>query len=361
MPLLPLAGHEAERDLARRALAAGRLPQILLLTGPNGVGKQRFGLWLAQLLFCTGDGARPCGACQPCQRVAGLSHPDLHWIMPVLRPKATDPEKQVEEVAEAIAAVIEERRSHPLYQAPDGMAGHFVATARMLQRRAALTPVAGSRKVFLVAEADRLVSQEASPEAANALLKLLEEPSANSQFILTAVDPNRLLPTIRSRAVPLRLGRLSNGELKGFIGSHLGLEGSALQERVAAAQGSIGRAISLGEESNKGYRAAEELLRAIGAGAAARSERAMKQGPWAARGDFTAMLDALAMLLAEGGRAASGLALARPMPETLARPRPPQAFVAALGHVAATREAAQGNVNPQLLLATLADDLAEVL
>ncbi|MDH5284077.1 MAG: DNA polymerase III subunit [Gemmatimonadota bacterium] len=361
MPLLPIVGHEAERDRARRACADGRLPQVLLLTGPVGVGKQRFGLWVAQLLFCEAEGSRPCGACQPCQRVLDLTHPDLHWVMPVLSPKASDPEKQVEEVAGAIAAVIAERREQPLYQPADGMWGHFLATARVLQRRAALTPVAGARKVFLVAEANRLVPQEANQEAANALLKLLEEPPANSQFILTAVDPNRLLPTIRSRTVPLRLGRLPDTEVKGFLGAHLGLEGAALQERVAAAQGSIGRAISLGEESDKALRAAAELLRAVSAGAAARSERAMKQGPYAARGEFTAMLDAVAMLLAEGGRAASGAGGTPSVPEMPAGPRTPRAFVEALGRVAKAREAAQGNVNPQLLLATLADDLAEVL
>ena len=87
----------------------------------------------------------------------------------------------------------------------------------------------------------------------------------------------------------------------------------------------------------------------------------MKQGPWQARGDFTAMLDALSMLIADGGRAATGLKSRRPLPEILARPGTLQALVAAQGSVTATREAAQGNVNPQLLLAALADDLAEAL
>jgi DNA polymerase-3 subunit delta' len=290
-----------------------------------------------------------------------LAHPDLHWYIPVVRPKATDPEKQVEELADANAAMVDERRAKPLYQATDGMAGHFMATVRLLQRRAALTPAMGRRKVFLVAEADRLVSQEASKEAANALLKLLEEPPADSQFILTVVNPNRLLPTMRSRAVPMRLSRLSDREVGSFLETHLELEAPALRERVAEAQGSIGQAIALGAESAKAYRAAEELLRAVEAGPASRSERAMKQGPWQARGDFTAMLDALSVLIAEGGHAVTGLETRRPLPEILAKPRALQAFVTAQGHVTATREAAQGNVNPQLLLAALVDDLAEVL
>ncbi len=94
------------------------------------------------------------------------------------------------------------------------MAIHGIATVRLLQRRAALTPVEGGRRIFIVGEADRLVPQESSPEAANALLKLLEEPPPGSLFILTTVDPGLMLPTVRSRSVPVRLGRLSDDDVR---------------------------------------------------------------------------------------------------------------------------------------------------
>ena len=73
------------------------------------------------------------------------------------------------------------------------MASHGIAMVRLLQRRAALTSVEGGSRVFIIGEADRLVAQEASPEAANALLKLLEEPPPGSLFVLTTVEPRRLL------------------------------------------------------------------------------------------------------------------------------------------------------------------------
>ncbi len=294
-------------------------------------------------------------------QVLGLCHPDLHWIIPVLRPKASDPEKQLEEVAELVAEVITERRQNPLYRPLEGLVGHFVATARLLQRHAALTPVTGPKKVFLVAAAERLVPQESSPEAANALLKLLEEPSVDSQFILTTVDANRLLPTIRSRLVPLRLGRLTDAEVGQFLGERAGLQGADLHTRVAGAWGSIGRALALGDDQAKATRAAEELLLAITGSAESRAERALKQGAWAARGDFTAMLDALAEALGDAARTASGLASKRHLPDPRSRSRSTAGLVMAQQRVAAARDAAQGNVNPQLLLATLADDLAEVL
>lgn len=357
----PLVGHHLAREQVRKAIQGGRLPQMILLTGVPGVGKQRFALWMAQGLLCHGSTEPPCGACPPCRQVLGLTHPDLHWLMPVPRPKAADPDKAVDELAELVNEVLGERREHSLYQAPDGLAGHFVATARLLQRRAALTPVVGQRKVFIVAEADRLVPQEASQEAANALLKLLEEPPADSQFILTVADPNRLLPTVRSRLVPLRLGRLTAAEVEEVLVSGGQPAGAEVSRLAAAAEGAPGRALSLSEETAKAHRPVEELLRAVTAGGSARAERALKQGPWAARGDFTAMLDALADSLGDATRLATGGRPRHPLPEPLLKPRPVEALVAAQERVARARDAAQGNVNPQLLLMALADDLAEVL
>jgi DNA polymerase-3 subunit delta' len=281
--------------------------------------------------------------------------------MPVPRPKASEPDKQVEELAEILGEVLEERRRNSLYQPADGLSGHFVATARLLQRRAALTPAMGHWKVFLIAEADRLVPQESSPEAANALLRLLEEPPANTQFLLTAVDQNRLLPTIRSRVVPLRLGRLPGFEIERFLSANAGVTGADLERRVRWAEGSIGRALALGEEERKASSAVEDLLRAVAGGAGARAERALKQGTWSARGDFTSMLDVLAETLGDAARMASGAQAKRPAPESLSAPRSVEALVEAARRVAVAREAAQGNVNPQLLLSTLVEDLAEVL
>src|SRR6266850_2927090 len=255
MALYPLIGHEAERELVLRAIHGDRLPQLILLTGPQGVGKQRFGLWMAQALLCESGAERPCGRCRACGQVLGLVHPDLHWLMPVPRPKAGESDKQVEELGDAIGAVLEERRRHPLYAPPDGLAGHFVATARLLQRRAQLTPAVGRKKVFLLAEADRLVPQESSPEAANALLKLFEEPSADSQFVLTVVDPSRLLPTIRSRVVPLRLRPLPDAQVEGFLADHAGLSGPELKAGVSRAEGAIGRGLNSGQDPGKARRA----------------------------------------------------------------------------------------------------------
>src|SRR5215210_6106346 len=278
MALPPLIGHTGLRTRLAHAVAKGALPQVILLTGPAGVGKQRLSLWLAQLVLCERRGSEPCQECRPCRLVGTLSHPDVHWFIPVPRPKASDSDKQVEEAAQNLAQAIEERRSQPLYGESDGMASHSLATVRLLQRRASLTAVEGGRRVFIIGEADRLVAQEASPEAANALLKLLEEPPAGSVFVLTTVEPRRLLPTIRSRATALRLSRLADAEVKGFLETFLRPKPSAreLEQRVLSAGGSIGRALEPGAAGSKAQESAHRLLEAVMAGPGPALERALK-------------------------------------------------------------------------------------
>jgi DNA polymerase-3 subunit delta' len=323
MALHPLIGHHEARRRLAAAFKAGRLPQVILVTGPAGIGKQRLGLWLGQLLLCERPGAEPCGACRGCRRVLELSHPDLHWFVPIPRLKAGDSDRQVEEAAELLAEAMAARREEPAYQAADGMASHPLASAKLLLRRAALTPVEGARKVFILGEADRLVPQESSPEAANALLKLLEEPPSDTWLVLTTTEPERVLPTIRSRAVPLRLARLPEAEL-----SRLRVPG--------------------GEKVAKVAQEARALLESIKSGRVGRFERSLKQAPWSARGGFTELLDALAAELA---------ARAKESPDREGTER----LTTALEQVHAARSEAQGNVNPQLLLASLSRELAEVL
>ena len=351
MAMHPLIGHHEARRRLAASFKGGRLPQVILVTGPPGIGKQRLALWLGQLLLCEHPGEEPCGGCRPCRRVLELSHPDLYWFVPIPRLKAGDSDKQVEEAAELLGEAVAARREQPLYQPTDGMASHPLASAKLLLRRAALTPVEASRKVFVVGEAERLVPQESSPDAANALLKLLEEPPADSWIVLTTTEPERVLPTIRSRAVPLRLSRLPDAELRSFAGMvlHPTPGAAELETMLQAADGAIGSLVSGGERAAKAGQEARALIEAVKSGQVARFERSLKQAPWSARGGFTELLDALATELA--GRVKEGPA----------DQEGSERLTTALERVQAARAEAQGNVNPQLLLAALTRELAEVL
>lgn len=361
MAIPDLVGHAGPRSDLARAFAAGRLPQVLLVTGEEGVGKQRFALWLAELVFCQKTENRPCGSCAGCRRVRGLAHPDLYWFVPVVRPKVSDPDKQVEEVKEALADIMASRREKPGYLPPEGIAIHGVASARLILKTATLTTVEGGRRVIIVGHADRLVPQEASPEAANALLKFLEEPPASTIIVLTATEPGQVLPTIRSRAVPIRLGRLSDAEVTlGLAALRPEWTADERRRRAGPAQGSIGRALAGGSRADRAADA-DDLLETIRQGGTARMERVLKQAGWQARGDFAELLDALSESLGRALRQGSGKTSAGRVASALSAVDDPNRLLDALGHVQTARDKARGNVNPQLILATLTADLSEAL
>jgi DNA polymerase III subunit delta' len=352
MPIPPLYAHEGIRHRLVGAIASGRLPQALLFEGPTGVGKQRLALWLAQALVCEksgekarGDAGEGCGECQHCKLVLNLSHPDVHWFVPLeLSKKGGDADKQVELVEEALGEEMAARRQQPLYEPPSGLASHGIAAVRLLLRRLVLTPAMGRRKVFVIGDAERLVPQTGADAAANALLKALEEPPADTVFVLTTATPDALLPTILSRVVRVRVARLADSVVAAFAQQELDVKGQReLAQRVALADGRIGRLLADGDARARGADAADRFLAAVEAGPVRRYGLALGLQPFQARGGFTDMLDGLLERLREQARAGG---------ET-------EKVVEAIARVLEARGLAQGNVNPQLVAAVLADDLAE--
>ena len=344
----PLYGHDRIRQQLAGAVSSGRLPQSLLLEGPRGVGKQRLALWLAGAILCerredSGAG-EPCGECQSCRLVSGLSHPDLHWFMPIeLARKDADADKQVELAAETLAEVLTQRRGQPLYEPTGGMASHPIASVRLLLRKLVLRPALSRRKVFILGDAERLVPQLGAEAAANALLKAIEEPPADTTILLTWWNPDALLPTILSRVVRLRVNRVKDSVVTSFAQNELNKSWnpSEVAAKLAFSQGCIGRLLAQDVPGSDAGKAPAILGDGARRGAVATYAFALGQPPFEARGAFTDMLDGLLGRL-----------------QTEARAVPTAKLVAAIARVLEARQQAQGNVNPQLLAAVLADDLA---
>ncbi len=346
MSLRPVYGHDALLNRLGGVLASGRFPQSALFVGPVGVGKQRLALWVAQGLLCEEAPGAPCERCAGCRQVTNLAHPDLYWLVPIPRPKAADPAKQVEEVKELLGAAMEARRQDGIWGRPEGMVSHPLAVVRLAQRVVSRTPFSAMRKVVIVGDAEWLVVQEASPEAANALLKLLEEPPADTTIIVTAADPQRLLPTIRSRLVTMRVSPVGDQAVRELLTkeSENPPRGEALKQAVLLADGSVGRALA-SQEHDRGAVRAERFLAGLELGRGAWVPDVLAQAPWSARGEFTAFLDALAVKLRDRVADRAGDA------------REARRAIDALRRVEDAREEAQGNVNPQLTLGTLASEL----
>ena len=356
MTLIPLYGHDGLRLRLREAAARGALGASLLLHGPQGVGKQRLALWLAQLLLCP-EPEPPCDRCQTCRFALALTHPDLHWIFPRPRPRDADP--SAEEIASDYGAAIAERvAAGGLYAPPSGSDAIFVATVRAMLRSAALSPALARRKVFVFGDAERMVPQEGAEAAANAFLKLLEEPPADTTIILTSSVPGSLLPTIRSRVVSVRVPYLSDDAVRAFVADErvrkamkeagLATDAGTLVRIAGGAPGTLlGRVDAAGSQA----RARKLLDAALSARPADRHALALSAGVARARAGFTETLDALTELLHERARRAiEGK-----------RDREASSAAVAVDVVDRARTLAQGNVNPQLITATMLGDLGEAL
>ncbi len=351
MPILPVQGHLAQRQRIERAVELRTLPSSLLLHGPRGVGKQRLALWIGQLLLCDGDSPRPCGTCGQCRRSLELAHPDLHWFFP--RPRR-DFDGSPQEVRGVYDAEIAERvGNHGLYAAASGSAGIFIGTVHAILRRVAMTPALARRKVVVVGDAERMVSQEGADEAANAFLKLLEEPPEDTTIVLTSSEPASLLPTVRSRVSPLRLPRLSITDMQAFVAQPavreaLGEEADTGEHQLRLADGAPGSLLDRASLDKAG--ASAKLLHDAGRSGnpAIRYRAAMAQGSAGARGDFSNALEALSVLVHGDIRSAARRGDAR---DAVGASR-------TMDSIEDAKTRAMSNVNPQLLAAAVLADMA---
>jgi DNA polymerase-3 subunit delta' len=371
-------GHEALRSSLARAVRSGSLPATLLLHGPRGAGKQRLALWLTQMMLCEqpGDGG-PCGSCRACRLVMRVEHPDLHWYFPLPRPSASSPEKLADALEVARGEALIAFREKPLrFLEETEPQAIYLAAAQTIRRRALRRPSEGDTQVFIIGDAESLWPQEASAEAGNALLKLLEEPPPGTRFLLTSSEPGELLPTIRSRSLPVHVSGLPRPEVERFLESVCGTTREQATLAARLSHGCIGRAIGF-LPAEKGDPGPLERIRGEGFGlleaalasnAADGFKRALGQRSTAARA-LGELLDAMEQWLRDLAAVAIGKTdavlsidrldvLGALAARQVADPSAPSRALRALDDC---RLQAKGNVNPQLLIAGLVTALRAAL
>jgi DNA polymerase III subunit delta' len=240
-------GNQDTASTLRQMIDDRRIPQTILLAGPGGVGKatlvRRFG---AALL----GGA------------AKIEADDLS--LPVNRETIAEREKLP---SDKRADDPFHLSSHPdfLTFPPDGPLRQIsIQQIRLLKDRAQFQPLHGAHRIFLIDQIDR-----ANEQAANSLLKILEEPPPYLILLMTAENPYDLLPTIRSRSLIFSLRRLGTDEMKSFIRQR---ELNHPERRLALAHGCPGLAVSIDIESYDKRREAMLKLLETGAGKAPFSE-----------------------------------------------------------------------------------------
>lgn len=221
-------GQERVQAIAEAWLRSKRIPSTILLCGPKGAGKRQFAIGLAKALLCKEASTASCGTCPSCRKVDILAHPDLYLLLP-LPPKRGRKDLSLDDVREATAAYV---RGDSI----SGQTNIAIEQLRQMQREMGYAPTESKRKVAIVFEAERM-----HPAGANSLLKVLEEPSAHSLFILVSSAPERMLPTVLSRCQRLTLRSLSADVLRSRL-VDMGIPQDRLELAVRLGRGSLERA-----------------------------------------------------------------------------------------------------------------------
>jgi len=239
--------QERVKTTLRRALAQQRIAHAYLFYGAHGVGKRAVALALAQALQCTTDGPDACGTCGSCRKVARMVHPDVHILFPY--PKGTDEADigaRIQRLGEDPYAAIDYVRrpslSDPAETSNKQVMYHIDRVHDDLIRPISFKPLEGRYKVALLTDVEHM-----NESAANAFLKLLEEPPPRTVFILTTSRPDQLLPTILSRCQQLRFDPLAPEAIEAALIEREGIDSDRAAMLARMADGSYSYALDLTE------------------------------------------------------------------------------------------------------------------
>lgn len=299
-----LLGNERLKDNLRSSINRGRISHFYLISGPAGSGKRTLARLLAAAILCRSQ-EKPCGTCPACRKVLGAGHPDFITI--------DDPEKKTVPVD-----LVRQARSD-MYVRPNE----------------------SDHKIYLFPR-----GQDMAEPSQNALLKILEEPPSYGVFLLLTENPEKLLPTVRSRCTQLSLTALPEALLRQVLQQKfLQADSDTIQSAITRSGGFLGQALALMEE-----------------GSQLPAQTAAFLSAYASRDSFGLLQvlipmermsrDQLIPLLSQWREFLEGALVYRtgmgatPMAKEISSARSGQELLLAIRHLGKTIEYAQGNVSP---------------
>jgi DNA polymerase III subunit delta' len=325
--LSTILGQDRAIGMIRRAVRADRLHHANLFHGPSGVGKRMTAQALAAWMNCTGraaDAEDACGSCRSCRLMGSENHPDIVEVKPD---------------------------------------GQFIKIdqVRAMQQLTRFRPHEAQRRVILIEQADAL-----REEAANAMLKTLEEPTGDTVFLLVTAQPHLLLSTIRSRCQPVQFSALTPAHVTQILVSR-GVSAAAAERVSRLSEGSVSRAMEVLESPV--YASRDELFENLWRLMSGQIDRAIR---WAedlsrAKAELPAWLGLLRTIFRDVALSAGGASVERQLhveaSDEIARLSERSGLRHALYVLHRIEESERlllGNVNPRMVMECLLLDIARV-
>lgn len=240
-------GQARAWSILARSHAAGKVASTYLFAEPEGAGAWCLGVEFAALLNCEAPQATkdqsslmiPCGSCPNCHTIFGLNSEALHLIVPIRS------HKNHNEAIDLTNEILEAKRQEPFSMIDQSKPISIpIDLARETRKRLNSRPPAGLTRVVMFYQMDRMRAS-----SADALLKLIEEPPAGTIIILTASQPQALLPTILSRSQKIRLVRLPEPMVVKHLQEHYQATESSASLAARVCDRSLGRAIKMVSDS----------------------------------------------------------------------------------------------------------------
>lgn len=324
MAFADILGHERIVEVLRRSLRTGKIAHAYLFEGNSGCGRKKTALALIQALFCRALPDDACGVCPSCRKITAGNHGDIHIIEPL-------PDKR----------------------------DISIEQLRTMQRELSLRPYEAPRKVCIIEPAERM-----SVNAANSLLKTLEEPPGNALIILLTENAGMLLPTIRSRCQLMRFSHLSPEHVRTLL-EKTGIDRGTASLLAPMSGGSMQQALGLDNDTLSTRR--EVVLSALArldinqiATVFDSSEELSGN-----RDETLELLDMMLSFFRDAVHLAAGSSdilnlNARPAIEAISRRRSLTRNLELLGNIHETRRAVQRNANSKLAIDHLFMNIAVV-
>ena len=247
-----IPGHENLKNNLRDLAESGQLPHAIMLSGPPGAGKMMLARTFAQYLHCEHplDG-EPCGKCRGCRLHEGLSHPDLHFVYPIVKNEKQN-RRISADLSEQWRKMIEDYPTMPqekwleILEAGNSQPAIYVNEADEIVLADSTPPYTSPYKIFLLWLPERM-----NIDSANKLLKVIEEPSEGTIFILVSNNELQVLPTIFSRVQRFHAGRLSETEITDYMVRKYQLPQQNARRLASISEGSLIKADELGTNSGE--------------------------------------------------------------------------------------------------------------